>query len=66
MTLSVTPTCLSMTIAMSTDSGIETAAMMVARQLRRNSRMTMTANSAPSRPSRIMPSTEALMPFDAS
>ncbi len=48
------------------ESGIETAAMMVARQLRRNSRMTMTANSAPRSPSRSMPSTDALMPLLAS
>jgi hypothetical protein len=40
--------------ATSSDSGIETAATSVARPLRRNAKMTSTANSAPSKPSRRM------------
>ena len=66
MTLSVTLVCLRKTIAMRIESGIEIAAMIVARQFRRKMRMTMTANSAPRRPSRIMPLTEPLMPLLAS
>ena len=66
MTFKVTSVCLRKTIAIMIESGIDTAAMMVARQLRRNSMMTTTANRAPSRPSRSMPLTEALMPVLAS
>ena len=66
MTFRVTFVCLRNTIAMRIESGIDTAAMMVARQLRRNSMMTTTANSAPRSPSRSMPLTDALMPLLAS
>ena len=66
MTLRLMPVSCITTSAVSTDSGIDTAATSVERRLPRNRKIVRIANSAPRPPSRTRPSCDSSMNDDRS